>query len=345
MAEMLVQNQSSHFHFVANPIHPFPFMPIHPKALQASALGQKGEYELARQLGCEALNEQDTHTRLQADISKKVVAFSLFGSEPVYGEGAILNASAIKALLPTWTMHVYHDDSISNHVIERLQRAGAKTIHANEAKIAHWPGTFWRFHAVSDPHVKKVLFRDADSVIGLRELSLIDEWLASSQPFHVIRDWYTHVELILAGLWGAHAPYLAHMPNLIDHYVRHELEHSRCDDQLFLAKYIWPRICQHTLIHDSVHRVLGAKDVAYPRGSDDIGTTIGGYGAVSYPATMSPAKPTQRYHIRITEVQSGELICSYTRTATNGQDQFRIPFDYEAKIKSGVWKIESMMAE
>lgn len=320
-------------------------MPLHPKALLASSLGQKGEYELARQIGSEALIEQDTQSRLQANINKKVVAFSLFGSEPVYGEGAVLNAEAIKKMLPDWEMHVYHDDSIAPHLIGRLQKAGAQTIHANDVGIGHWPGTFWRFHAVSDAQVEKVLFRDADSVIGLREISLIDEWLASPQPFHVIRDWYTHTELILAGLWGGHAPYVAQMPSLIEQYVSHELEHVRCDDQLFLAKHIWPRIHQHTLIHDSVHRVLGAKDVAYPRGSDDIGTTMGGYGAVSYPATISPPMPLQRYHVKITDIQSGELICLYERTAKDGKDLFRIPFSYEAKIKSGEWKIESLIAE
>ena len=320
-------------------------MPLSQKSILASDLGLKGEYELSQQLGCEALIELDAKYRLEANISKKVVAFSLFGSEPIYGEGAVLNAAAIKELLPTWEMRVYHDDSISPHLIGRLQQAGAHTIHANEAGIGHWPGTFWRFHAVSDAQIEKVLFRDADSVIAPREISLIHEWLNSPKPFHVIRDWYTHVELILAGLLGAHAPFLGYMPNLIEHYVKHELEHSRNDDQLFLAKHIWPRICQHTLIHDSVHRVLGAKEVAYPRENEGIGATIGGYGAVSFPVTVTPAKPSQRYHIKITDSHSGELICLYERVATNGHDQFRIPFSHSVKIKSGVWKIESLMAE
>jgi hypothetical protein len=320
-------------------------MPLNQKALDASALGQKGEYEQSKQLGCAALLEQDAQARLLANINKKVVAFSLFGTEPVYGEGAILNAAAIKQWLPEWEMRVYHDDSISQHLIKRLQQGGAHTIHARDVGIGHWPGTFWRFHAVSDPQVNKILFRDADSVIGPREVSLIDEWLASPQPFHVIRDWYTHVELILAGLWGAHAPYLADMSSLIEQYVGHELEHSRSDDQLFLSKYIWPRIHQYTLVHDSVHRVLGAQEIAYPRENEGIGATIGGYGAVSYPATISPAKPTERYHIKITDIQSGELICLYERVATDGKDRFRIPFSYEVKIKSGVWKIESTMPE
>jgi hypothetical protein len=150
---------------------------------------------------------------------------------------------------------------------------------------------------------------------------------------------------MLAGLWGAHAPLLGYMPSLIEHYVAHELEHSRHDDQLFLAKHIWPRICQHTLIHDSVHRVLGAVDIVYPREGEGIGSTMGGYGAVSYPVTTSPALPSQRHHIKITDIQSGELICLYERTATNGHDQFRIPLIYEHRIKSGAWRVESTMAE
>lgn len=320
-------------------------MPLSQKALLASSFGEKGDYEQAKQLGSEALIEQDADNRLQANIHKRIVSFSLFGNEPVYGEGAILNAEAIKSLLPKWEMRVYHDDSLSAHLIGRLKQAGAQTIHANGAGIGHWPGTFWRFHALSDSQAEKILFRDADSVISPREVILIDEWLASHQPFHVIRDWYTHVELILAGLWGAHAPYLANMPSLIEQYVKNELEGTRNDDQLFLAKYIWPRIHQHTLVHDSVHAVLGAKDVPYLHGDKDIGSTLGGYGAVSYPATITPSAPSQRYQIKISDAESGELICWYERTATNGRDQFRIPFRYETKIKSGEWKIETFLVE
>jgi len=315
-------------------------MPLNENAILASSLGEKNEYELSQKWGSLALIEQDERARSQAAISLQVIAFSLYGSEPLYGEGAVLNAQAIKKLLPHWCMRVYHDSSISSHLVQRLQQAGAQTISVNDTAIAHWPGTFWRFHAVSDPRVERVLFRDADSLISEREVSLIEEWLQSSYPFHVMRDWYTHVELILAGLWGAHAPYLAHMPHWVEHYLAHEIEHCTHDDQLFLAQYIWPRIHRHTLVHDSVHPVLGAKDIAMPREHFDISSVLGGYGAVSFPVTLTPPLPMGTYSVVISNVVSGEEICRYQRTAYNGVDHFRIPSYHHRMIESGQWKID-----
>jgi hypothetical protein len=193
-------------------------MPINAKALLASNLGEEGDYEASQRLGTEALIEQDEWVRAQAAIAIHVVSYSLYGNDPLYGEGAVLNVQAIHALLPNWQVRIYHDDSISPQLILRLQQAGAQTLRVADLGIAHWPGTFWRFHVVSDPHVDRVLFRDADSQFSMREMSLVEEWLQSPYPFHVIRDWYTHVELILAGLWGAHASYLAQMPHWIEQY-------------------------------------------------------------------------------------------------------------------------------
>jgi hypothetical protein len=126
-------------------------------------------------------------------------------------------------------------------------------------------------------------------------------------------------------------------------YVMHELEHSKSDDQLFLAKMIWPRIYRHTLVHDSLHQALGAKPIAMARVHFGHSTAIGGYGAVSFPVTISPLSPSQTYNIVITDVQSQQLICQYERTAVDDQDRFRIPFDYDLKIKAGEWKIEVAM--
>ncbi|MDI9334237.1 MAG: hypothetical protein QM533_07645 [Cytophagales bacterium] len=314
-------------------------MPLHPNAILASSLGEQGDYEGSQQLGNQALLEQDALMRAHAAIHGRVVAYSLYGSEPLYGEGAVLNAQAIRELLPSWEMRVYHDDSVSPHLLGRLREAGAQTFAVTDLGIAHWPGTFWRFYVLNDPHIERVLFRDADSLISLREVSLIDEWLQSPYPFHVMRDWYTHVELILAGLWGAYAPFLAHMPTWIEHYLAHEMEHDSHDDQIFLAKYIWPRICQHTLLHDSVHPVLGAQPIRMERESFDVSVALGGYAAVSYPVTLTPPLPKVRYRITITDSQSDELICAYEREAMDGVDKFRIPGYHSDMIKAGRWTI------
>ena len=57
----------------------------------------------------------------------------------------------------------------------------------------------WRFKVANDPSVGRFLVRDVDSVIGEREKAAVDAWLASDKWFHVMRDWWTHTDLILAG--------------------------------------------------------------------------------------------------------------------------------------------------
>jgi hypothetical protein len=44
--------------------------------------------------------------------------------------------------------------------------------------------------------------RDADSVLNLRERLAVDDWLASGRWFHIMRDWWSHTDLVLAGMWG-----------------------------------------------------------------------------------------------------------------------------------------------
>ena len=67
---------------------------------------------------------------------------------------------------------------------------------------------------------------------------------------------------------------------------------------------------------------------------------LGGYGAVSFPVTLTPPLPMGTYSVVISNVVSGEEICRYQRTAYNGVDHFRIPSYHHRMIESGQWKID-----
>ena len=60
----------------------------------------------------------------------------------------------------------------------------------------------WRFEAIADPTVRRFLIRDADSLLSVKERVAVDAWLQSRFWFHTMRDWYTHTDLVLAGMWG-----------------------------------------------------------------------------------------------------------------------------------------------
>ena len=67
-----------------------------------------------------------------------------------------------------------------------------------------------------------------------------------------------------AGLWGGRAGLLPNMEQLaLEHYGD---QGDRYDDQLFLAKAIWPLIRDRSLTHDSVFDVLPAEP--FPTGNE-----------------------------------------------------------------------------
>jgi len=228
-------------------------------------------------IGSQVLTDKDQQVTQAANFFKKVISYSLFGAEPGYCEGAIINAQVLTQIYPDWEMWVFYDASVPYSVTWRLQGLGVKVWDVAELGIQDWPGTFWRFYAVCMPDVQYSIFRDVDSILSLREKVLIDEWLASGKPFHVIRDWYSHQDLILAGLWGAYAPLLGNMKSLVSDYIRTQYLHPTHADQEFLAACIWPRIRPFMLEHDSIHHGRDIVAFAPPAHVNTGQEALGGY--------------------------------------------------------------------
>lgn len=120
----------------------------------------------------------------------------------------------------------------------------------------------WRFEVASDPGVRRFLCRDANSILTVKERVAVDAWLASNRPFHVMRDYYAHTDLILVGLWRGVGGILPPVATLLTAYRGWRIEHDHVDQDL-LAETVWPIIRNHVLIHDSVFTpCLGS--VAFP---------------------------------------------------------------------------------
>ena len=83
-------------------------------------------------------------------------------------------------------------------VLNRLQ---AELVQLDRART-FYDGLFWRFLPAADPSVDRFLIQDIDSVVNVKERISVDQWLASDKYFHVMRDYWNHTELILAGMWG-----------------------------------------------------------------------------------------------------------------------------------------------
>ena len=240
----------------------------------ARAYAKGDQAELARQTGLESLKTKDqlAHTQSNLDwvqrhipgklndtppVTSKanppldqIIAYSLWGNDPKYLSGAIDNAKMAPLIFPEWRCRFYCDESVPENVRKSLQMLGAQ-VRLMPRMTAAFFGLFWRFQVIHDPTVKRFLIRDVDSPLLLEEKAAVDQWLASPHPFHIIRDWITHTELILAGLWGGIQGVLPDLWPAIERFYA-ENHKERTIDQRFLRMVVWPLIKDHHLAHDSL---------------------------------------------------------------------------------------------
>lgn len=210
------------------------------------------------------------------DPSRNVIAFSLWGDNCQYTQGAILNATVAPVIYPGWQCRFYCDTSVPVAIIEQL-----KTLHGDvrvleKNKLAYF-GLFWRFFVAEDPLVDRYLIRDCDCVLNCKERVAVDEWIASGKHFHIMRDYASHTELIHAGLWGGVRGAIPNLGDLIvDYYDNNSKE--RTIDQRFLRHYIWPFVKESNLCHDSCFQFNNSQKFPilgdYPDGTGNVGMSL-----------------------------------------------------------------------
>lgn len=224
-----------------------------------------GNNELAAKHGLRALQLRDKQItptfRLPETWSprqgKQIISFSLFGASPKYLEGAILNAQVAPEIYPDWTCRFYVDNSVPAAKIQQLRDLGAEVIEVS-GEAANWVGTVWRFLALDDETVARVMFRDVDSIISWREAAAVREWVESGKRFHTIRDGGSHTELILAGLWGAVGGAIDDITGKLRDYFSQPLISRHFADQYFLREKIWAYVKQDVFAHDRLFGFLNA---------------------------------------------------------------------------------------
>ncbi|WNJ98799.1 tetratricopeptide repeat protein [Thalassospiraceae bacterium LMO-JJ14] len=188
---------------------------------------------------------------------KNIISFSLWGDDPVYTHGAIVNAQIAPHIYPSWRCRFYCDDSVPAPVIEELRRLGAEIHIIRDPKIVELK-PLWRFLVSDDATVERFICRDADSRLNMQEAVAVDDWIKSGRLFHVMRDHPYHMEVILAGMWGGVTRVLPNIRALAG--VAMGYSRNKWNDQEFLRDVVWPLIRDHAQVHDSVFRFRGADD-------------------------------------------------------------------------------------
>ena len=176
----------------------------------------------------------------------KVIAFSLWGDNPIYTIGAIKNADLAKEFYPDWKCWFYIGASCPKEIVEQLEsRDNCLVIHMEDG--GDWTGMFWRFLPASNSFVDVMISRDTDSRLNERERDAVNEWLRSDKKFHIMRDHPYHATAILGGMWGCKYPALKDMNTLIDDYTKGDFWQV---DQNFLRDVVYNKVKDNCMVHD-----------------------------------------------------------------------------------------------
>ena len=184
--------------------------------------------------------------------AENVIAYCLWGGDHRYLVPLLENARIQPHLFPGWTLRLYHDATVPQDFLPQLAKLGVQLVQKTlPLNVPEHRKLLWRFDVIADPNVRRFLIRDADSLLTVKERVAVDAWLQSRYYFHAMRDWFSHTDLLLAGMWGGVGNILPPTETLMQAYTAWRVENNHVDQDV-LSETVWPTIRRNCLIHDSV---------------------------------------------------------------------------------------------
>ncbi|MDH2421056.1 tetratricopeptide repeat protein [Cobetia amphilecti] len=204
----------------------------------------------------------------------RVLSFGLWGKGPRYLNGMLHNLLLAPVLYPGWRVRLYHDDSVPDDFLALARELDAELIERPSSDTLR-QRLCWRFAVADDPTVGYFVVRDCDSVISLREVRAVQMWLTSGRFFHVMRDWWSHTDLVLAGLWGGVAGVLPPLETLLAQWQPQHVETPNID-QWFMKECVWRYLRESLVSHDRCYslQIKGRDSLKFP--DDVLGEAPGG---------------------------------------------------------------------
>jgi len=200
---------------------------------------------------------------------KKIISFSLFGTDELYYAGALQNLRRQAEIYPGWVCRFYVDRNVPGSLVNELRAGGAEVVFGSDVlplENRHFVKTIWRFLPALDTDVDVFIVRDADSRLGWREQAAVKEWLSSGKGFHIMRDNPQHTPRMMAGMWGCRSECLKHINTLIAGY---SFTDAFGNDQRFLEECIYPLAVQDCLVHTSGVKYAGETIKEFPLHQSD----------------------------------------------------------------------------
>lgn len=187
---------------------------------------------------------------------EKIIAYSLWGNNPKYIEGAKKNIELAKMYFPDWKIHLYlSTNTIFDYISDNLQ-----IIHRTEKYSQD--GCFWRFESCDSDNI--VIIRDLDDRLSDRHKFVVDEWLASDKDLHLIKDHPNHLYPVMAGLWGVRNGLLKDIKKYI--LMWNNKDYYTTDQDFLKSLLINKFFIDKSFIHDSYKKIFGhEKTIMKPR--------------------------------------------------------------------------------
>src|ERR1700733_14543058 len=188
-----------------------------------------------------------------------VISFSLWGAQPFYSYGAMINLKLSRSVYPDWSCRFYVGADVPRAVTAFLADNGADVRKMEE----EYPGVglFQRFLVMNDRSVGRFLVRDCDARISAAEADLVRQWIESGYPFHAVRDHVLHSELMIGCLWGGRTDCGIDMVALMQRYFGAAPNARYGHDQFMLGRLLWPIIRGRCLVHDKYYRLAGGHTI------------------------------------------------------------------------------------
>ena len=188
------------------------------------------------------------------NIPEKLISFSLFGTDPKYRQGMMLNIKTLKSIFNIGWHIVIYCDRINYAALNQEKINDKVKVILQEEISKGTEGMSWRLDATLLPGVKVVLFRDCDSVFTEREAEAVNEWLRSTHDTHIIRDHPWHQSPVMGGTLGVRGKSLDFLAKLVRERLQTHRRTEYGDDQIFLSHYFYPKARSNALIHTNCVR-------------------------------------------------------------------------------------------
>lgn len=218
---------------------------------------------------------------------RKLISFSLYGSDSTYLVGAAENVRLYKELLPDYTCVFYVGRSVPATAWTRLVWAGAE-VHFVEGR-EDWGATLWRLQVLRDfDSLDRVIFRDCDSRPTDREVQAVRAWETSMKPIHVMRDHPAHHASVLAGMWGCSGSFAKTIADKVPtpDTIRMSNDYHEHIDQGWLEINVGPHLRAKSLQHCSYWTDWFGPSEPFPTervGNEFVGAALKADGTSRYP--------------------------------------------------------------